>query len=70
MSDHDDLRQLLQSALPPVDDRPPPADLWRRVVDRRAPPAAWTWLDLGAVAAAALLSALFPGSLWLLLFHL
>ena len=70
MKDHEDLRILLQRALPPVEDRPPDHDLWSAVLDRRPPSPAWTWLDLGAAAAAVILLLLFPGSLWLLLYHL
>ena len=70
MTEHDDLRSLLQQALPPVREGPPSSDLWPAVIDRRPPAADWSWLDLGAVAAIVVLLSLFPGSLWLLLYHL
>jgi hypothetical protein len=70
MSENDALRALLQQALPPVQNRPPSRDLWPEVLDRRPPRHDWTWLDLGATAAIAILLSLFPGCLWLLLYHL
>lgn len=70
MNEHDKLRDLLQQALPPVQDQPPTRDLWPEVLTHRPPAPSWTWLDLGAAAAIAILLSLFPGSLWLLLYHL
>ena len=70
MTEHNDLRALLQRTLPPVEDRPPTRDLWPAVLDHRSPSSDWSWLDLGAAAAVAILLTLFPGCLWLLLYHL
>jgi len=70
MTDHDDLRALLHLALPPVQDRPPNRDLWPAVLTHRPPSPDWSWLDLGAAAAIAILLSLFPGCFWLLLYHL
>ena len=70
MTEHDDLRALLRQALPPVQARPPARDLWPAVLDRRPPSPSWSWLDLGATAAIAILLSLFPELLWLLLYHL
>ena len=70
MTEHNDLRALLQKALPPVEERPPDRDLWPEILDHRPPSPDWSWLDLGAAAAAAILLTLFPGCLWLLLYHL
>ncbi|MDH3211654.1 MAG: hypothetical protein OEM05_04130 [Myxococcales bacterium] len=70
MTENDALHALLQQALPPVQDRPPSRDLWPDVLDRRPSPRDWSWLDLGAAAAIAILLALFPGCFWLLLYHL
>ena len=78
MNEYDDLRALLQQAVPPiqppiqppVQDRSPTPDLWPEVLAHRSPPPSWTWLDLGAAAAIAILLSLFPDCLWLLLYHL
>lgn len=70
MTKHDDLRALLQQALPPVPDQPPSRDLWPAVLTCRRPAPRWTWLDLGAAVAIAILLSLFPEHLWLLLYHL
>ena len=70
MTEYDDLSALLQQALPPVEDRPPARDLWPDVLGCRPPAPDWTWVDLGAAAAIVILLALFPGCLWLLLYHL
>ena len=70
MTEQDNLRHLLQQAMPPVEDRPPSRDLWPEVLTHRPPSPYWTWLDLGAAAAIALRLSLFPGLFWLLLYHL
>jgi hypothetical protein len=70
MTENQDLRHLLQRAMPPVEDRPPSRDLWPEVRARRPPSPRWNWLDLGAAAAIALLLTLFPRLFWLLLYHL
>ena len=70
MTEHDDLRALLRQALPPVQAEPPSRDLWPTVLDRRPRSPSWSWLDLGATATLAILLALFPELLWLLLYHL
>ena len=70
MTETDDVRDLLQEALPPVEEVTPSSDLWPRILTRRAPSPDWSWLDVGAAAAAAILLTLFPGCLWLLLYHL
>jgi hypothetical protein len=70
MTEHNDLRALLRQALPPAEDRPPSRDLWPEVLTRRPPSPNWTWFDLGAAATIAILLSLFPGCLWLLLYHL
>ena len=70
MTEQEDLRDLLQQALPPVEDRPPGRDLWPEVLAHRQPSSDWSWLDLGAAAVALLLLLLFPECLWLLLYHL
>ena len=70
MTENDALHALLQQALPPVQDRPPSRDLWPALLTRRPPSPDWSWLDLGAAAAIAILLSLFPGCFWLLLFHL
>ena len=70
MKDYDDLRTLLQEALPPVEKRPVGRDLWGAVLTRRSPGFRWNWLDLGAAGAIAILLALFPELFWLLLYHL
>lgn len=70
MTEHDALRALLQKALPPIEERPPTRELWPAVLAHRRPAPDWTWLDLGAVAAIAILLSLFPECLWLLLYHL
>ena len=57
-------------AMPPVREQPPSRDLWPEMLSRQPRPADWSWLDLGAAAAIALLLALFPGVFWLLLYHL
>lgn len=70
MTEHNDLRALIQEALPPVEERPPIRDLWPAVLTRRQPSPDWGWLDLGAAAAIAILLSLFPRCFWLLLYHL
>ncbi len=70
MTENDNLRDLLQQAMPPVQDRPPSRDIWPEVLNHRPPSPDWSWLDLGAAAAITLLLSLFPGILWLLLYHL
>ncbi len=70
MTDHDDLSALLQQAFPPVEDRPPTRDVWSALRDRRPPRADWTWIDLGAAAAIAILLSLFPEIFFWLLYHL
>ncbi len=70
MTGNEDLRTLLRQALPPVEERPPDRDLWPEVLNRRPPARDWSWFDVGAVAAVAMLLTLFPEYLWPLLFHL
>lgn len=70
MTENDDLRRLLQQVLPPVEERSPGHHPWPAVLARRRRAPRWTWLDLGAAAALAILLSLFPGCLWLLLYHL
>lgn len=70
MTEQDNLRDLLQQAMPPVEDRPPSRDLWPEVFANRPQSPGWNWLDLGAAAAIVLLLSLFPGLFWLLLYHL
>lgn len=70
MTEPDRLREFLQEALPPVEQRPPSRNLWPEILERRPPDADWSWLDAGAAAAIAILLSLFPGTLWLLLYHL
>jgi hypothetical protein len=72
----DDLRALLKSALPPVDDVRH-RDLWPQMLARleSSPPLASRakrvpWLDWVLAAAALALMLLFPGVLPMLLFHL
>jgi hypothetical protein len=72
----DELRALLKSALPPVDDARH-RDLWPQMLARlESPPllASRTngvpWLDWILAAAALALMLLFPGVLPMLLFHL
>lgn len=77
--DRDQMKKLLQDALPPVTaDAAPPRDLWpamlRRLNEKSAPPAHagfnWAWLDGALAASLALLIASFPASIPLLLYYL
>lgn len=70
MNDEIALRRMLREALPPVLDRTPSRDCWPSVVDRRRAARRWPWLDFGVAAAVVLALSLFPGWLWLLVYHL
>ena len=70
MTEHEELRHLLQQAMPPVEEQSPSHDLWPELLTRQPRSADWSWLDLGAAAAIVLLLALFPGVFWLLLYNL
>jgi len=70
MTEHEDLRHLLQRAMPPIRAQSPSRDLWPEMLIRRPRSYDWNWIDLGAAAAIALLLALFPGLFWLLLYNL
>lgn len=67
--EYERLRSLLRSALPPMEERDPPVDLWPRMLrrlDRRPAPAPWFDFALGGVAAAAVIA--FPRVIpWMLL---
>lgn len=69
MSD-DELRLLLRSALPEVDERAPARDLWPQVVHRVESRPAPHWLDV--VLAAAIVTALVLAPQWffVLAYHL
>jgi hypothetical protein len=68
----DEIRTLLQEALPPWRELEPARDLWPRLRSRlEARPAVLFWLwDAGAVALVLLLLALFPGLMPALVYHL
>jgi len=64
------LARLLRSAFPPTAALSPTHDLWPAVVDHSYAKDAWSWIDLGVAAAAALALVLFPNLLWLFAYHL
>lgn len=64
------LRELLQSAMRPMDVDHPVPDLWRAVVDRVDRSPRWSAIDLGLAAAVAVTLLMNPEWLWLLAYHL
>ena len=70
MTEEDDLRQWLQSALPPVGDERPSRDLWPLIVARGRARTEWSWFDISIAAIVATVLLLFPDWLWVLAFHL
>ena len=69
MSEDTRLLALVRSARPPVVPVPPPADAWRRVVERNRR-REWSWFDLAVAAAAVALLLLRPDWLVVLAYHL
>ena len=61
---------LVRAACPPVVSMPPPADAWRRIVERHDRRREWSWLDLAVAAAAAAFLLLRPDLLVVLAYHL
>jgi len=70
MTEEERLARLLRSAFPPTTALVPTRDLWPAVVDHSCARDAWSWIDLGVAAAAALALVLFPNLLLLLAYHL
>ena len=66
----EDLRLLLRSAQPPIDDRTPTRDLWPRVMERIDGRPAVSAVDVGMAALVATVLAAYPKLLWLLAYHL
>jgi hypothetical protein len=64
------VRQLLQSALPPVRSLTPTRDLWPDVVRRSQRPPRWTSVDSSIAAIVVLALLLFPKWFWFLAYHL
>lgn len=64
------LRELLRSAMPPVDVERRVPDLWPAVVDRVDRHPRWSALDLGLAAAVAVTLLMNPEWIWLLAYHL
>lgn len=71
MTDDHQLRQLLQSALPPTSDAVQPSrNLWPAVGRRVESPHPWAWLEVSLAAAVVVALAMFPDWFFLLLYHL
>jgi hypothetical protein len=70
--DQDRMKELLQQALPPIESEPSPRhDLWPAVLRRLdARPAQPPWFDYALLAGLAVLVALFPASIPVLLYFL
>ena len=68
--DDDRLQHLLRGAFPPVQAHDPARDLWRLNESRVDQPARWSWVDVGLAAAAAIALVAFPGSFFLIAYHL
>ena len=68
--DDDRISQLLRSAFPPPSGNMPSHDLWRRVEGHLDEPVTWSWVDVGLAAFAAAVVLAFPGSFFLLAYHL
>ena len=64
------IKDLLRSALPPMNRRGPSRDLWPQVVSRIEASAAWTWLDTSAAVGVTIALLIFPKALLLIAFHL
>ncbi|HZR25969.1 MAG TPA: hypothetical protein VFA59_20380 [Vicinamibacterales bacterium] len=66
----EDLRLLLRSVQPPIDDRTPTRDLWPRVMERIDGGPTVSAVDVGMAALVAIVLAAYPKLLWLLAYHL
>jgi len=66
----ENLRRLLQSALPPIGAATPDHDLWPEVVRRSRRQPRWTSLDSSLAAVIVLALLLFPKWFWFLAYHL
>ena len=64
------LKDLLRSALPRIDDGVVAADVWPQLSARLDGTTAWSYVDVGLAAAAAVAFVIFPEWLWLLAYHL
>jgi hypothetical protein len=64
------LRELLQTAMPPVPPQDVRGDAWPRLRDRLEERPRWSMLDVSLAAAAAAALLLFPEWFWLLAYHL
>ena len=71
MTNEDDrLRQLLQSALPPIGAEEPSRDLWPSIIQRSRARARFSLTDVSVAAGVAIVFVLFPKWFWFLAYHL
>ena len=70
MTDDENFRRFLRSALPPMSDLEPARNLWPAIAHGRPESREWPWLDLGVAVAVVLTLSLDPRWLWLLAYHL
>lgn len=68
MTDDERLKNFLKAAMPPSALEAPARDLWPLVARDRSTRPAWSWLDIGLAAAAALALLIFPRA-WILFFY-
>ena len=66
----DRLKDMLRGALIRPEPAGPAGGLWTRVAARCDEPPPWSYVDLGLVAAAGAVLAMFPEWIWLLAYHL
>ena len=70
MTDHDRLKRLLRSALPPTAASGPSRDLWPSIAKPTRDQQGISWFDIGIAAVVGIFLLIFPDSLWLLAYHL
>lgn len=69
--DEENIKQLLQQALPPMANQEPPRDLWPAYLRRmEAQPTALPWLDLALAAGLAAFAVFVPAAIPVLLYYL
>ncbi len=70
MTDDHRLGEMLRAALPPLDEAPPPHDLWPSVVHRASAREPVSTVDLGVAAVLVIVLLMFPQWFWFLAYHL